>query len=133
MRGALLISARHIVAAAALFVTGTACAPVPPAPAPSRKIAVDLANVNAEGLRGAPTGLRAVHYEFCVPAGERYAAEVRSIDSTVRLMPGSRGRIGCANGQVLVLGSTYQPAYRRTLERLAALDYIDLIIESFFE
>jgi hypothetical protein len=39
----------------------------------SSKIDVDLANVNSEGLRGPPDGLRAVHYEFCIPAGEENA------------------------------------------------------------
>jgi len=34
----------------------------------SPKIAIDLANVNAEGLRGPATGLRAVHFEFSIPA-----------------------------------------------------------------
>jgi len=89
--------------------------------------------VNEEGLRGPPTGLRAVHYEFCVPAGQRYAAEVRGIDPTVQLMPASRGRIGCTSRQVLAVGSTHQHSYRQVLEQLAALVYVERIIESPFE
>ena len=99
----------------------------------SSKIDIDLENVNSEGLRGPPDGLRAVHYEFCIPAGEDRADEVRSIDPTAQLMPGSRGRVGCARDQILVLGSTHQRSYRQVLERLAALEYVDRIAENFFE
>lgn len=125
----------HAVKLARVFavVTLAACAPVPMTQPASSKIAVDLSGVNADGLRGPPTGLRAAHYEFCIPAGERYAAEVRSVDPTVQFMPGSRGRIGCSSEQVLVLGNTHQRAYRQVLDRLAALDYVGRIAESFFE
>src|SRR5262245_6505733 len=73
----------------------------------SSKVTVDLSNVNAEGLRGPAHGLRTVHYELCIPADERYAAEVRSIDPTARLVRGSPGRIRCTNEQALVLGYTH--------------------------
>jgi len=99
----------------------------------SSKIEVDLGSVNDEGLRGAPSGLRAVHYEFCIPAGERYATEVLGIDPTLQLLPKSRGRIGCTNRQLLAVGSTHQQGYREVLDRLAALPYITRIAESFFE
>ena len=99
----------------------------------SSKIDVDLGNVSSEGLRGPPDGLRAVHYEFCIPAGEDRAEEVRNIDPTAQFMPGSRGRIGCARDQILVVGSTHQRSYRRVLERLAALEYVNRIVENFFE
>lgn len=97
------------------------------------KIAIDLANVNAEGLRGPATGLRAVHYEFCIPSGEWHAAEVRRIDATAQFQRGSRGRIGCSSGETLVLGNTHQHGYREVLERLAALPYVSRIQESHFE
>ena len=97
----------------------------------SSKIDIDLGNVNLEGLRGPPHGLRAVHYEFCIPTGKD--EEVRSIDPTAQFMPGSRGRIGCAGDQILVVGNTHQRSYRQVLERLAALDYVSRIVENFFE
>ncbi len=99
----------------------------------SSKIDIDLENVNPEGLRGPPDGLRAVHYEFCIPAGKANVEEVRSIDPTAQFMQGSRGRIGCARDQILVVGSTHQRSYRQVLERLAALGYVDRIAENFFE
>jgi hypothetical protein len=99
----------------------------------SSKIDVDLANVNSEGLRGPPDGLRAVHYEFCVPAGEDHTDEVRIIDPTAQFMAGSPGRIGCARDQILVVGNTHQRSYRQVLERLAGLEYVSRIEENFFE
>lgn len=107
-----------------------ACASAPP---DSPKIAIDLTNVNELGLRGRGTGLRSVHYEFCIPPEDRYAAEVRGIDATAQLLPGIRGRIGCSGGQVLVLGNTLQRDYLRVLDRLAALPYVSRIQESHFE
>ena len=112
------------------LMTFAACAVTP---AVSPKIAIDLTNVNAEGLRGPATGLRAVHYEFCVPPGERHAAEVKAIDATAQFQRGSRGRIGCSGGEILVLGNTHQRGYREVLERLAALPYVSRIQESHFE
>ena len=72
-------------------------------------------------------------YEFCIPANERYAAEVERIDPTVELMRGSRGRIGCTKNQYLCVGQTGQPGYRQVLERLVGLDYTSRIVESTFE
>ena len=99
----------------------------------SSKIDVDLENVSPEGLRGRPDGLRAVHYEFCIPTGEDRAEEMHNIDPTAQFMPGSRGRIGCARDQILVVGSTHQRSYRKVLERLAALEYVNRIEENFSE
>ena len=110
-----------------------ACACGRPAEPVSSRVAVDLGNVNAEGLRGGPGALRAVHYEFCIPADERHAAEIRAIDPTAQLMPGSRGRIGCPKAQTLVVGSTHQPGYRQVLDRLVARPYVARIVEAFFE
>jgi hypothetical protein len=97
------------------------------------KIALDLSTLDDRGLRGPPNGLRAMSYEFCIPANERYATEVGRIDPTVELMRGSRGRIGCTKNQYLCVGQTGQPGYRHVLERLAGLDYTSRIVESTFE
>jgi hypothetical protein len=108
----------------------SACAAVQP---PSAEIQIDLSGVNAEGLRGPSNGLRAVHYEFCIPAGETYKSEVVRIDASAVFMPDSRGRIGCRAGEVLVVGNTHQPGYRQVLDRLASLPYIERIVEAHFE
>lgn len=118
------------IAGALVVIALAACATTTP---DSPKIAFDLAGVNEDGLRGPATGKRAVHYEFCIPAGERPSAEVRGIDVTAQLLPDARGRIGCSGGQVLVLGNTHQRGYRQVLERLAALPYVSRIQESHFE
>ena len=117
------------LAAGVLFLAA-ACVSGHPA---SPKIAFDLTKLDADGLTGGPGALRALHYEFCIPAGERHAAEVRGIDATAQLMPRSRGRIGCTAEQVLVVGSTHQPGYRHVLERLAALSYVQRIEQTYFE
>lgn len=99
----------------------------------SPKVGLDLGDVNAEGLRGPPDGLRAVHYEFCIPADDNLLRKVRAIDPTSEAMKGSRGRIGCTKEQVLVLGNTHQRGFRQVLNRLAGLPYVQRIEENFFE
>ena len=115
--------------AAGVLLLATACVSGHPA---SPKIGFDLTKLDADGLTGGPGSLRALHYEFCIPTGERHAAEVRSIDATAQFMR-SRGRIGCSAEQVLVVGSTHQRGYRHVLERLAALSYVQRIEQAYFE
>jgi hypothetical protein len=120
-----------------LALTIAACASTPAepplTPAQRDKIQLDLSLLDDRGLRGPRNGLRSMGYEFCIPANERYAAEVQRIDPTLELMRGSRGRIGCAKDQYLCVGQTGQRQYRQVLERLAALDYTSRIVESTFE
>ena len=96
-------------------------------------IGFDLGRLDSQGLQGPPSGLRALDYEFCIPAEASAAAEVAAIDPSARFMPGSRGRIGCGEGETLVLGSTHQPGFRAILESLAALHYVTHIVEAHFE
>jgi hypothetical protein len=91
------------------------------------KVGLDLSRLDGQGLVGPADGKVALGYEFCIPAGATYADEVRSIDPSLELMPGSRGRLGCGPGEVLCVGSTHQPDWRGVLGRLAALAYIDSI------
>lgn len=96
-------------------------------------IRFDLSRLNDSGLHGPPGGLRALSYEYCVPSGEKYVNEVKSIDPGATVYSRSRGRIGCAGDQALVTGNTHQPRFREILENLAALPYVTRIDESFFE
>ena len=91
------------------------------------KVHLDLAAINADGLAGPADGLRAVSYEFCIPANEAAVAEVTAIDRTVEVQRGGRGRIGCSAEQYLCVGSTHQPGHRDVLLRLARLDYVAAI------
>lgn len=97
------------------------------------KIGFDLSRLNDSGLRGPPDGLRALDYEFCIPSAERYVAEIKAIDPSAAVYSRSPGRIGCAEGQPLVIGNTHQPGFRTILKNLAALPYVTRIDESFFE
>jgi hypothetical protein len=96
-------------------------------------IGFDLCDLDAQGLVGPPDGKRALDYEFCIPAGEGFAAEVQVIDGSARFQPGSPGRIGCGPGQVLVLGNTHRPDFAFVLQRLAELPYVERIERAWFE
>lgn len=100
---------------------------------PTRVIAFDLNRLDAAGFQGPPDGRRALDYEFCIPQGQRFRDQVAAIDPSARFQPGSRGRIGCAPAQVLVLGNTHQGGYREVLLGLARLPYVKRIAEAFFE
>lgn len=99
----------------------------------AQKIAFDLSRLDEDGLRGPADGKVAVSYEFAIPNTVRHKAEVKAIDATVEFMPGSRGRIGAGPDECLCIGSTHQQDYRKVLERLAALEYVEKIIECHFE
>jgi len=97
------------------------------------KITFDLGQIDEHGLRGPPDGKVAAAYEFCIPDTAENRAEVKAIDGTVEFVPGSRGRIGCGDGQCLCIGSTGQVDCRAVLQRLAGLPYVERIDECFFE
>ncbi len=100
---------------------------------PLDKIHFDLSQLNEDGLHGPPDGLRSLSYEFCIPAEESFVAEVQSIDSTLVIHKDSPGRIGCSDDEYLCVGSTHQKNYREVLLKLASLEYIQKIEQSFFE
>lgn len=100
---------------------------------PLDKINFDLSRLNEEGLLGPPDGLRALSYEFCIPADETFALEVKSIDPTLNVAKESSGRIGCSDSEYLCVGNTHQKNYRRVLFKLANLKYVNRIEQSFFE
>jgi hypothetical protein len=97
------------------------------------KIRFDLARLNADGLQGPPDGLRALHYEYCIPDRPEERRQVAAIDPTLQVQRGSPGRMGCGAGELLCLGHTHQPGHRRVLESLVALPFVTEIREAFFE
>ena len=133
-------SARVLAAAALVVLLGAACAAcssssmaATPTVNPLSKIVFSLDNINADGLIGGAGALRSMDYEFCVPAEEARVQEVLAIDPGVRVMRGSRGRIGCTTSEFLCINSTHAPGWRDTLLRLAALPYVRRIQETFWE
>jgi hypothetical protein len=100
---------------------------------PMSKITFSLAQLNQDGLYGPPGGLRALHYEFCIPGDAAHAAQVRQIDPTLQVFPESRGRIGCGPKEFLCIGSTHQPGFKTVLFKLASLPYVRRIDQAFFE
>jgi hypothetical protein len=100
---------------------------------PQSKIRFDLDRFDAEGLQGPPDGLRALHYELCIPDRPDAIGTVTGIDPTLEIHRGSPGRIGCGTTELLCLGHTHQRDYRAVLERLATLPFVKEIREAFFE
>jgi hypothetical protein len=98
-----------------------------PDPSAMEKINFDLDQFDDNGLYGPADGKRSLDYEFCIPQGEQYAAEVQAIDPSVNFFPTSAGRIGCTEDQMLTIGNTHQNNFRLVLLELANLDYVDRI------
>ena len=74
-----------------------------------------------------------IDYIGTTTADEARLREVRTVDPSVRVLKGSRGRIGCRAGWWLCLGNTHQPHAREILLRLAALPYIERIERVWWE
>ena len=122
----------------ALMVAASACSapektPSAMEPEIMQKIRFDLEALNEDGLYGPPDGLRAMDYEFCIPAEQKYFDEVQRIDTTVTVQAQSPGRIGCSADQVLCIGNTHQENFREVLYKLASLPYVQRIEPSYFE
>jgi hypothetical protein len=92
------------------------------------KIRLDLNALDHDGLTGPPDGLRALAYEFCIPARAECIAEVRRLDPSLTIHLGSPGGIRCGEDEALCVGSTHQKDHRKVLERLAALPYVRVIV-----
>ena len=99
----------------------------------SRVVRFDLEPLNGEGLLGPEDGLKALSYEFCIPAGEAHVREVEAIDSTIEIQRSAPGRIGCGEAESLAIGHTHQPDFRQVLVRLSRLPYVDRIEQAHFE
>jgi hypothetical protein len=97
------------------------------------KITFNLEKLNEKGLYGPPGGLRVLHYEFCIPGDPAHEAQVRQIDPTIQIINNSPGRIGCAKGEYLCIGSTHQVNFKTVLFKLANLAYVKRIDQAFFE
>ena len=100
---------------------------------PRSKITFSLDHLDENGLYGPPGGLRAVHYEFCIPADPGLEAQVRRLDMTIQIFKTSPGRIGCTKEEYLCLGNTHQPNFKAVLLNLAGLPYVKRINQAFFE
>ena len=98
-----------------------------------RKITFDLSKLNAQGLYGPPDGLRALDYEFCIPADPAFEVQVKAIDQTIVIFAGSKGRVGCVPGEKLCIGNTHQPEFKTVLFKLAGLPYVKHINQCFYE
>lgn len=97
------------------------------------KVTFDITRLDEDGLLGSADAKRSLAYEFCIPAAAHYSAEVKRIDPTVQFTAESPGRIGCGPHEYLCIGSTHQEGFRRVLQQLGKLPYVQRIDEAFFE
>lgn len=105
---------------------------MPESPDAWKKIKLDFKQLDAEGLTGSGKGKVAMNYEFCIPANEKSWKQVQKLDPTARKNSG-KGRVGCAQDQWLVIGSTHQKNYQRVLFQLANLPFVKVIQPTFWE
>ena len=119
----------------AIAVTLARDAGVPPVPgsSPAARLRFDLNRLDTAGLQGPPDGLRALHYEYCIPDHPEAIAAVRAIDPTLQIQGHSPGRVGCGADALLCLGHTHQPDHGAVLVRLAQIPFIAEIREADFE
>jgi hypothetical protein len=96
------------------------------------KIRFDVSVLDDSGRYGPPDGLRALHYEFCIPDRPDTIARVRAIDGSVATQHAA-GRIGCATGELLCIGTTHQAGFRGVLAALSRLAFVTRIEQAFFE
>jgi hypothetical protein len=103
---------------------------LPPATDPLwQKLKFSLTQLDAMGKGQSGTS---IDYEFCIPNRAEHKAEVLRADSTVQFYT-SPGRIKCARNQLLCIGNTRSPEYKRRLFKLCSLDYVQSIEQTFWE
>jgi hypothetical protein len=99
----------------------------------SEKIKFDLSEINLDGTIGEGTNQKILDYEFCIPKNDSLKETVSAIDSTVKFFAQSKGRIGCGKNEILCIGNTNQQNAKETLLKLAELDFIKKIEQTFYE
>lgn len=96
------------------------------------KVGFDPDLIGEDGLYGPPNGRRALDYELCIPDAMPYRDQVTAIDPSLRFST-SPGRIGCAENELLAIGTSHQTGFRSVLESLAQLPYVRRIEQAWFE
>jgi hypothetical protein len=97
------------------------------------KITLNLNEFNSDGMRERGGEFSSTNYEFCIPATDEAMAEVMAIDPTSGIYKKSKGRSGCSDNEWLVIGSSRQKSFKNVILKLASLDYVRKISETFWE
>lgn len=97
------------------------------------KIEFNIDIIDHDGLYGPDGGLRSMDYEFCIPADEKAVKEVFGINPKIKIDRHAPGRSACGEGKYLCLGNTQQPGWKTKLLKLASLEYVKEIKESYWE
>lgn len=99
--------------------------------APQGKVKIDKASLHRlEQSKETPMTLA---YEFCIPDSKEKLKQVRAIDTSVVVMVGSKGRVGCSKSEWLCIGNLERKTYKRVLDKIAALSFVKVIKECVYE
>lgn len=96
------------------------------------KIKFDISKLDEKGLLGNENGKVSIDYEFCIPNNQAYLAEVLAIDSTLKKID-SKGKSKCDKNSFLIMGNTFNANYRIILCKIANLDYVKEINQTYWE
>ena len=88
--------------------------------------------LDERGLQGPPDGLRTWAYEFCIPDRQACREAVLRIEPDLKLCSRAPGRARCGAGLLLCIGET-GPDWKKTLSKLAALEWIEKIQPCYYE
>ena len=94
------------------------------------KISIDLDKLDNNGYLLKTN--QPIDYEFCIPDNETTWNEVLTINPKLK-KTASKGRAGCVKGTVLVFGNTDNKAYKSMLCKIANLDYVKEVRQTFWE
>lgn len=99
-----------------------------------RKINFSLSEFTDNGMRRQALGEgMAINYEFCIPGDDKTMKEVMAIDPTAKIHKDSKGRSACSEREWLVIGASHQDNFKEVIKKLAALEYVRQINETFWE
>lgn len=73
-----------------------------------------------------------IDFEFCIPKDEKYYQEILAIDPGLKKAE-SKGRSKCSDNQYLIMGNTHNKDYMDILCKIANLEYVKEINQTFWE
>lgn len=97
-----------------------------------KKIRLDFKSLDKEGMAGVEGSKVEQNYEFCIPTERRYWKKVKQTDPSAKKSQG-KGRVGCSDGEWLIIGCTHQKNYQRVLYDLASLPFVKRIEPVYWE
>lgn len=98
----------------------------------SEKITFDLTGIDDRGLIGYGENKKGLDFEFCIPNQPDLVKKVLTLDSSLKKLA-SKGRSNCSEQHVLITGSTYNKNFKKLLCKIAQLEYVKEINQTYWE